>query len=50
VWPSRVVTGSGTFLFHAVRVYLDAAAAAGMSNPEAIIGVVGHVAGVGRNG
>lgn len=37
--------GSGTFLFHAVRRYLDAAAGK-MGNAEAILGVVGHVAGV----
>jgi SAM-dependent methyltransferase len=38
--------GSGTFLFHAVRRYVAAAAAAGRTNAEAVFGVVGHVTGV----
>jgi hypothetical protein len=38
--------GSGTFLFHAVRRYLHAAAAAGTANADAILGAVSHVAGV----
>lgn len=38
--------GSGTFLFHAVRRYLDAADAAGMSNADALVGVCSHVFGV----
>jgi hypothetical protein len=38
--------GSGTFLFHAVRHYLVAADAAGLSNAEAIVGVTGHVLGL----
>lgn len=38
--------GSGTFLFHAVRRYLDAAQAAGLSGPEAIEGVTRSVAGI----
>lgn len=38
--------GSGTFVFWAVRRYLRAAEAAGMSREEAILGVVSHVAGM----
>ncbi len=38
--------GSGTFVFWAVRRYLHAAEAAGMSREEAILGVVSHVAGM----
>lgn len=38
--------GSGTFLFHAVRRYLTAAQAAGLSVAETVTGVVGHVAGI----
>ena len=38
--------GSGTFVFWAVRRYLRAAEAAGMSEEEAILGVVSHVAGM----
>jgi len=38
--------GSGTFLFHAVRHYLDAAVAAGVPNGEAIRGATEHVIGV----
>ena len=38
--------GSGTFVFHAVRRYLDAADAAGHSNAEAIAGVTARVAGM----
>lgn len=38
--------GSGTFLFHAVRHYLAAATAAGVSNGDAIRGATSHVVGV----
>ena len=38
--------GSGTFLFHAVRRYLHAAAAAGTANADAVRGVISHVTGV----
>ncbi len=38
--------GSGTFLFHAVRRYLDAADTAGMSNADAVVGVCSHVFGI----
>ena len=38
--------GSGTFLFHAVRRYLEEADSAGMTNSDALHGVVGAVAGV----
>lgn len=38
--------GSGTFLFHAVRRYLAAADAAGVSNVEALDGVQRRVAGL----
>lgn len=38
--------GSGTFLFHAVRRYLEAAEKAGMSNGDAVAGVSSHVFGV----
>lgn len=38
--------GSGTFVFWAVRRYLRAAENAGMSQAQAILGVVSHVAGM----
>ncbi|MCY3910524.1 MAG: N-6 DNA methylase, partial [bacterium] len=38
--------GSGTFLFHAVRRYLEAAEKAGVSNGDAVAGVSSHVFGV----
>lgn len=38
--------GSGTFVFHAVKRYLDAADAAGIDNTAAINGVVTHVFGM----
>lgn len=38
--------GSGTFLFHAVRHYLGKALEAGMSEPDAILGVTSKVLGV----
>lgn len=38
--------GSGTFLFHAVRRYLEAAAAGGVSNQDALAGVCSTVFGV----
>jgi SAM-dependent methyltransferase len=38
--------GSGTFVFWAVRRYLQAAETAGMSQEEAVLGVVSHVAGM----
>lgn len=38
--------GSGTFLFHAVRRYLETATAAGVSNADAIRGVSTSVVGV----
>ncbi|MBM3146841.1 MAG: N-6 DNA methylase, partial [Actinobacteria bacterium] len=38
--------GSGTFLFHAVRHYLKAAAAAGMSDAEAIAGATERIYGI----
>jgi hypothetical protein len=38
--------GSGTFLFHAVRKYLDAAELDGQSLPQAVNGVVEHVFGM----
>ena len=38
--------GSGTFLFHAIRAYLSAADAAGMSNSEAVRGVTDNVMGM----
>ncbi|WP_141743029.1 N-6 DNA methylase [Corynebacterium sp. HMSC11E11] len=38
--------GSGTFLFHAVRTYLDAAEAAGFSAGQAATDVCGHVVGM----
>ena len=38
--------GSGTFLFHAARRYLDAAHAAGTPLKEALAGLTGHVAGI----
>jgi hypothetical protein len=38
--------GSGTFLFHAARVFLDAADASGMSNGEAILALTNHLYGM----
>jgi SAM-dependent methyltransferase len=38
--------GSGTFLFHAVRRYLETAKAAGQGVAEAITGAVHHVTGI----
>lgn len=38
--------GSGTFLFWAVRAYLNAADAAGVSNRDALAGVTEHVSGI----
>jgi SAM-dependent methyltransferase len=38
--------GSGTFLFHAVRRYLQAASSAEIANAEAVVGVTSHVTGV----
>jgi SAM-dependent methyltransferase len=38
--------GSGTFLFHAIRHYLNSAQAAGVGNAEAIQGVTSKVIGV----
>jgi SAM-dependent methyltransferase len=38
--------GSGTFLFHAVRHYFDAAKSAGVPDGEAIRGATNHVIGV----
>lgn len=38
--------GSGTFVFHAVRRYLDQAEADGISAHDAIVGVVDHVFGM----
>lgn len=38
--------GSGTFLFHAVRAYLEAAKDAGVSNADALSGVADHVSGL----
>lgn len=38
--------GSGTFVFHAVKAYLKAADAAGLSNADAVRGVAGHVRGI----
>jgi SAM-dependent methyltransferase len=38
--------GSGTFLFHAVRRYLDASKDRGIDISEAVTGVVGHVSGI----
>ncbi|MGW5740755.1 N-6 DNA methylase [Amycolatopsis sp. NPDC003861] len=38
--------GSGTFLFHAVRKYLESADAAGISNEKAVSGVTHHVYGM----
>ncbi len=38
--------GSGTFVFHAVRAYLAAAAAAGQTDAEAMSGATGHVYGM----
>ena len=46
---SRVVDpscGSGTFVFYAVRRYLEAADKAGLSNKEAVAGVCSHVMGM----
>ena len=41
-----VACGSGTFLFHALRAYLDAAASAGLSNTDALDGATSHVTGM----
>ncbi len=38
--------GSGTFLFHAVRRYLDAAAAAGVPMSKALEGATEHIRGI----
>lgn len=38
--------GSGTFLFHAVRAYLQKADATGIANAEAVAGVTEHVFGM----
>ncbi|MBX9581467.1 MAG: N-6 DNA methylase [Gemmataceae bacterium] len=38
--------GSGTFLFHAARRYLAAADAAGLTLPDALGGLAGHVLGM----
>jgi len=38
--------GSGTFVFHAIRKYLDAAAEAGMDTDEAVQQVTHHVLGI----
>lgn len=38
--------GSGTFVFHAARAYLDAAAAAGLGIGEAVDGLTSHVLGM----
>ena len=38
--------GSGTFLFHAARLYLSAAERAGRSNAEAVQGLADHVIGI----
>lgn len=38
--------GSGTFVFHAVRAYLAAAEADGISTPDAVAGVTTHVIGM----
>jgi hypothetical protein len=38
--------GSGTFVFHAIRAYLDAADAAGVPLAEAITGLTTHVLGM----
>lgn len=38
--------GSGTFVFHAVRHYLEAADAAGTRSHEALVGVTRHVLGI----
>ncbi len=38
--------GSGTFLFHAVRLYLAAAATAGVSRSQALSDVCGHIFGI----
>ncbi|MGW5501300.1 N-6 DNA methylase [Streptomyces rochei] len=38
--------GSGTFLFHAIRAYMKAADAAGISNGDAVEGVTRHVYGM----
>ncbi|WP_328918512.1 N-6 DNA methylase [Streptomyces jietaisiensis] len=38
--------GSGTFLFHAARRYLDAAESVGMSLRESLEGLTDHVAGI----
>lgn len=38
--------GSGTFVFHAIRLYLKTADAAGIAPSEAVSGVVEHVIGI----
>jgi SAM-dependent methyltransferase len=38
--------GSGTFVFHAVRRYLEAASTAGTSDADALVGATRHVFGV----
>jgi SAM-dependent methyltransferase len=38
--------GSGTFLFHAVRHYLESAEEAGIASADAIVGVTRHVLGI----
>lgn len=38
--------GSGTFLFHAIRRYLSAAASAGLGDAAALVGVTGRVVGM----
>lgn len=38
-----VASGSGTFIFHAIKKYLAAAEAAGLTNGEAVAGVTSHV-------
>lgn len=41
-----VACGSGTFLFHAIRRYLDASDSAGMKNADALDGLTSHVFGM----
>lgn len=41
-----VACGSGTFLFHAIRRYLQAADATGMKNADALDGLTSHVFGM----
>ena len=38
--------GSGTFVFHSIKAYLDAAAKDGISDADAVVGVTGHVFGM----